>query len=88
MVEGTHNQSENVSQLSTSILEAAHLSSDEQTSATGYLIRGVGFLLEALFKLSLFSVLACALLLISAIPIYVRFGSFGLGEAGTSFALH
>jgi hypothetical protein len=48
----------------------------------------VGFLFEVVFKLSLFSVLMCALLLISAIPIYLRFGTFGLAPSGASFALH
>ena len=88
MVETTHDDGEKVTQLSRSILEAAHLGSDEQSRAAGYLIRGVGFLFEGLFKLSLFSVPICALLLISAIPIYVRFGTFGLARAWALFALH
>ena len=88
LVEGGHDDRGNVTQLSRSILEAAHLGTDEQTGVAGYLIRGAGFLFEALFKLLLFSVAACALLLMSAVSIYVRFGSFGLGEVGTSFAFH
>src|SRR5262245_7449414 len=88
IVEAGHDDSEKVSQLSRSILEATHLSSDEQTGAAGYMVRGVGFLFEMLFKLSLFSVPICALLLISAVSIYTRFGSFGLAGAGVSFALH
>jgi hypothetical protein len=88
IVEAMRDDGEKVTQLSTSILEAAHLSSDEQTGAAGYLVQGVGFLFEALFKLSLLSVPICTLLLISAVPIYVRFGSFGLARAWASFALH
>jgi hypothetical protein len=88
IVEAMRDDGEKVTQLSTSILEAAHLSSDEQTGTAGYLVQGVGFLFEALFKLALLSVPICTLLLISAVPIYVRFGSFGLAGAGASFALH
>jgi hypothetical protein len=88
MVEAEQDDREKMTQLSTSILEAAHLSSDEQTGAVGYLVRGAGFLFEALFKLLLLSVPICALLLISAVPIYVRFGAFGLAGVGASFALH
>jgi hypothetical protein len=88
IVEAMRDDGEKVTQLSTSILEAAHLSSDEQAGVAGYLVQGAGFLFEALFKLSLLSVPVCALLLIAAVPIYVRFGSFGLARAGASFALH
>src|SRR5438445_11049491 len=52
MVEAGHDDSEKVTQLSTSILEAAHLSSDERTGAAGYLVGAVGFVFEVLFKLS------------------------------------
>src|SRR5438094_23619 len=62
-VEAGRDDSEKVTQLSTSILEAAHLSGDERTRAAGYLVRAVGFLFEMLFKLSLFSIPICELLL-------------------------
>jgi hypothetical protein len=64
IVEAGHKESENVAQLSTSILEAAHLSTDERIGTAGYVVRGVGFLFEVVFKLLLFSVSICALLLI------------------------
>jgi hypothetical protein len=88
MVEGGHDDSERVTQLSASILEAAHVNSDEQTDVVGYLVIGAGFFFEALFKISILSVAIFTLLLASAVTTYVRFGSFGLGEAGASTVLH
>jgi hypothetical protein len=87
LVEARLNLNEKVTQLSRSIIEAAHLCTDEQIGSAGYLVRGAGFLLEALFKLALFSIPVSALLLILAIPIYVDFGAFGLAGTGTSLAL-
>jgi hypothetical protein len=88
IVEAERDGSEKVRQLAASILEAAHLSSEAQVGAAGYLVRGAGFLFEALFKLSLLSVPVCILLLISAVPLYVGLGAFGLAERGASLALH
>jgi hypothetical protein len=75
-----------VVQLSRSMLEAAHLETDEQCGIAGHLVRALGFVFEAVFKLSVLAVPLFALLLICAIPIYVRFGSVGIAGAATSFA--
>jgi hypothetical protein len=87
MVEGENADSEKVRQLSRSILEAAHLAIDEGSGNVGFLVRLTGLLFEVLFKLSWLSVLFCTLLLLSAVPIYVRFGSFGLARVGASYAV-
>jgi hypothetical protein len=88
MVEGGNDDGEKVRQLSRSILEAAHLTIDEGSGKAGLLVSLTGFLFEVLFKLSWLSVLFCTLLLLSAVPIYLRFGSFGLARAGASYAVY
>jgi hypothetical protein len=76
-----------VAQLSRSTLEAAHVSTDERCGITGRLAGGLGLVLEAVFKLSVLSIPLCALLLICALPIYVRFGSMGVADPAADVAL-
>lgn len=87
IVEVGRDSDEKVTQLSRSLLEAAHVAGQEQSGQLSLVVRGIGALFEALFKTSLLSGPAYLLLLISAVPVYTRFGSFGLAGAWVSFAL-
>lgn len=85
IVEGIDFKDE-VTQLARSVQEAAHLGT-EGWGIAKYLVRVIGFVFEALFKLSVMAVPVSASLLICAIPIYTRFRSFGVAGAATPIAL-